>query len=80
MLRISQRNGCLFVEGRVAGPWVAELSRAAEAFLSQVPSPTLDLSGVSYVDQAGAELLRALDGRMAIRASGFITEILRRAM
>ena len=80
MLRITRRDGCLVVEGRVAGPWVAELSRAAEALLSQNESPSLDLSSVAYVDHAGAELLRALEGRMTIRGSGFITEMLRRTL
>jgi ABC-type transporter Mla MlaB component len=80
MLRITQQNGCLVVEGRVAGPWVKELGEAAEALLAQSDSPKLDLSAVHYVDQAGAQLLRDLDGRMAIRASGFVNEMLRREM
>jgi len=80
MLRITQRDGCLVVEGRVAGPWVAELSRAADALLSASSSPRLDLSAVSYVDPAGIELLRELDRRMPIRASGFVNEMLRREL
>ena len=80
MLRITQRDGCLVVEGRVAGPWVEELSRAAEELLSGADAPRLDLSAVSYVDQAGAELLRALDRRMPVHATGFVIEMLRRTM
>jgi ABC-type transporter Mla MlaB component len=80
MLRITQRDGCLVVEGRVAGPWVAELSRAADDLLAAAGSPRLDLSGVSYVDHAGLELLRELDRRMSIRASGFVNEMLRREL
>jgi ABC-type transporter Mla MlaB component len=80
MLRITQRDGCLVVEGRVAGPWVAELSRAAEELLSRADAPRLDLSGVRYVDHAGAELLRELDRRMPVHATGFVIEMLRRTM
>jgi len=80
MLRITQQDRCLVVEGRVAGPWVYELEHAAQALLAVTDSPCLDLSAVSYVDNAGAQLLRDLDSRMAIRASGFVNEMLRRGM
>src|SRR4051794_24202890 len=73
MLRITQRDGGLVVEGSAAGPWVGELSRAAETLLAHTDEPQIDLSAVSYVDNAGAELLRDLDSRMAIRATGFVT-------
>jgi len=80
MLRITRQDECLVVEGRVAGAWVQELSRAAEELIERAPAPRLDLSGVSYVDGDGARMLRRLEGRLEIRASGFVHEILRRGM
>jgi len=80
MLRITRQDECLVVEGRVAGAWVQELSRAAEELIERAPAARLDLSGVSYVDGDGARMLRRLEGRLEIRASGFVHEILRRGM
>jgi ABC-type transporter Mla MlaB component len=80
MLRITRQDACLVVEGSVAGPWVAELSRAAESLLSDSQSPRLDLSAVNFVDHAGADLLRELDRRMPIHATGFVIQMLRRGM
>ena len=56
MLRISKPNECLVVEGRVAGPWVEELQRA---LADDATAQAIDVSGVGYVDAAGARLLRA---------------------
>ncbi len=66
------------VEGRIAGLWVGEFARAAEEFLSRSADPTIDLSGVRYVDQAGADLLRSfLNRRVPIRgSSGFVVAML----
>ena len=50
------------LEGRMVGPWVAE---CRQAWLS-LPSPlpvrklTLDLCGVTFVDESGLELLREI--------------------
>ena len=79
MLRITQREECLMVEGRIAGPWVRELRRAAEEFRASHPSTGLDLSGVSYVDAEGASLLRSLVAqRMPILSSSpFVRAMLR---
>jgi anti-anti-sigma regulatory factor len=57
--------GTLKVEGRVAGDWVGELSRAAAAARAVTPHVVLDLSEVTFVDAEGVALLRAL------RESGF---------
>jgi ABC-type transporter Mla MlaB component len=78
MLRISRQNDCLIVEGRVAGPWVAELQKAAEDRSATAPT-SLDLSGVSYVDAAGAALLRTLaaEGLVIRSSSAFISETLK---
>jgi hypothetical protein len=49
----------LKLEGRIAGPWVDELAR-----LAQAPRPgrrlVLDVTDVSFADEAGARLLRDL--------------------
>lgn len=78
MLKISKSDGCLVVEGRIAGPWVDELSRA---LLEAPPARTIDVSGVGYVDAAGARLLRGLASRgIAIEgSSAFIAETLKGA-
>jgi hypothetical protein len=63
MLRItthSYETGTKFiVEGRLVGPWVAELERCWQTAISAQPcSPILvDLMAVSYVDAEGRELL-----------------------
>ena len=50
------------LEGRMVGPWVAECRRA---WLSLKPSLsgkrlTLDLCGVTFVDESGLELLQEI--------------------
>jgi hypothetical protein len=63
MLRITIHNQeaetKFVVEGRLAGPWVAELERCWQSAISAQPcSPILvDLTAVSYVDVEGKELL-----------------------
>jgi len=55
------------LEGKVAGPWVAELEQSWRTELAGSPALVVDLSGVSYVDAAGRELL----GRMHSRGAKF---------
>lgn len=65
MLKISvrdedpQKQPLLEVEGRLAGPWVEELERSWEAERRRAPSQEIvvRLSNVSYIDEAGKELL-----------------------
>jgi hypothetical protein len=63
MLRITTQNHetetKFIVEGRLAGPWVAELERCWQSAISIHPcSPIqVDLTAVSYVDGEGKELL-----------------------
>lgn len=65
MLKISVKNDepheqvLLEVEGRLAGLWVAELERCWEGERQRVPSETIvvRLSNVSFIDDAGRELL-----------------------
>jgi hypothetical protein len=65
-LRITIQNEektlAIILEGRVAGPWVAELSRAwleTAPFLGQ-KSLTIDLKNVMYADASGKQVLREI--------------------
>lgn len=66
MLRISMNHesalATLKVEGRVVGPWAAELGRTWRSLwaLSKQPTLQLDLRGVTYVDSNGARILREI--------------------
>jgi hypothetical protein len=52
------------VEGRLKGPWVAELQRSCEVNgLSDGIELNLDVGDLTFVDAAGIELLRSLRGR-----------------
>ena len=53
------------LEGKVAGPWVAELEQSWRTELAGSPALVVDLSGVSYVDAAGRELLGRMHSRGA---------------
>jgi len=50
------------LEGRVAGPWVAELKRAWVETASQLDKKTLsiDIRNVTYADGNGKQLLREI--------------------
>jgi hypothetical protein len=50
------------VEGRVAGPWVAELSRVWADTVPQLGQKTLsiDLRNVIYADELGKHVLREI--------------------
>ena len=78
MLKISRVDGCLVVEGRIAGPWVGELERAIEAAPG---TAAVDVSGVGYVDPDGARLLRRLieRGGSIRESSAYVAEILKGA-
>jgi ABC-type transporter Mla MlaB component len=81
MLRVTEDEQGLVVEGELIGPWVAELRRVAEERLGRAPAsaPSLDLGAVSYVDANGVALLNGLlEAGMRLRAaSPFVTELLR---
>jgi anti-anti-sigma factor len=81
VLRIStiQSSGdpvTLRVEGEVKGLWVAELRRVCEEALAREVRLSLDLAGVSFIDAAGINLIRALRERRVLLAnpSSFISE------
>jgi ABC-type transporter Mla MlaB component len=63
--RASNANGAvtLKIEGRLVGPWVAELRDACQSVLAQFCSVKLDLADLSYVDADGAIVLTDLKSR-----------------
>lgn len=80
MLKISHAAvSTLKVEGKLLGPWVAELARACDELPCSLASVSLDLSELNYVDIAGLELLRGLvlHGVTLSACSGLVQELLR---
>jgi ABC-type transporter Mla MlaB component len=83
MLRITHLNdhdtvSTLKLEGKLLGPWIAELARS----IDDLPGPAnllrLDLSAVTFVDGPGVALLRDLLGQGATLAacSGLVAQLL----
>lgn len=66
MLKISQeskgQSTSLRLEGKLLEPWVAEVALQCQRAKGQGGTVLLDLSEVSFVDEAGASLLRTLRG------------------
>ncbi len=84
MLRISVINDSdqelqLQLEGKLIGPWVAELRRLSNDALSQKKNLSLDLERVWFVDGQGAALLRELAERQVsqLNPSQFISQQLK---
>lgn len=51
----------LILEGRLAGPWVTELERVWKNVRpSDKGAYTVDLSGVTFIEEMGTELLRRM--------------------
>src|SRR5262249_24218568 len=68
MLRITEKNNAgdttiLYLEGRVVGPWVAEVQRSCEPSLAKGLRLTLDMAEVSFVDRDGILLIHHLISR-----------------
>lgn len=82
MLRITRsiQEGAVWLklEGKLAADWVAECRAICAAELQSACAPALDLSDVSFVDGAGAELLRELTraGFRCPRRSNFVAELM----
>ena len=83
MLRITRIDGrdseqTLKVEGKLLGPWVSELLNVCTPSSGQSGRTNLDLSGLTFVDQAGAKLLKdlMLRGIAVTACSGFVAELL----
>ena len=78
MLKITQSGQSLLLEGQVSGPWVTEVRKAVESQRSANDDLSLDLSGVTFVNGEGAELLRGLSaaGVRMRGSSRFVDEVL----
>jgi ABC-type transporter Mla MlaB component len=84
MLRISEagtvnKRVILKLEGRIAGPWVAEMLKACEQFLREHRTLQLDLADVSFLDQIGTAAISSLKlrGVFLENCSPFVTEQLK---
>jgi ABC-type transporter Mla MlaB component len=84
MLRITEvadDSGILLrIEGKLREPWVGELDRAARRRLAEGRGLIrLDLSSLTFADEAGVCLLHELlrQGAQVASASGFIRVLLR---
>jgi anti-anti-sigma regulatory factor len=79
MLKITidqvQKPPRLTVEGRLAGPWVQELDRCwRELSAAHAARILVDLTGVTFVDPKGKDLLKLMARSGAeLRASGCLT-------
>lgn len=82
MLRISPLHDFpgpgLKLEGKLFGPWTAELRTACAAVASPTAQTRLDLTAVSFVDASGAELLAELrsKGFELVGCSGYVAAVL----
>lgn len=65
----SEKEIEITLEGRVAGPWVAELNRVWVETAPQLGNRTLsiDLRNVTYADAPGKQLLREIYSRTHAR-------------
>ena len=65
----------MVVEGRLMGPWVAELQRA----LTEMGTPAaVDLAGLAFADADGVVALRAVGraGTKLVGASAFVAALI----
>jgi ABC-type transporter Mla MlaB component len=85
MLKISEPTAnhatTLKLEGRLVGPWVAELKNTCEQHLAAKRSINLDFADVTFADRSGLTLLLRLraQGVMLVNCSPFLEEELRTA-
>jgi ABC-type transporter Mla MlaB component len=86
VFRISQLNGhrrrspvTLRLEGQLDHGCVEELTRACRAHADRPERLTLDVAGVTYIDEAGVALMRQFKNRniAVVGASPFIRELLK---
>ena len=61
-VREDEQTITLKLEGRVVGPWVAELEKECKKCLLKKNGLILDLSGVSYIDERGVNMIRRFLG------------------
>ncbi len=82
MLKITRRNegstAVIRIEGRLVGPWVKELEACWRSVAASETRPVrVDLTGVSYIDDAGVELLKTMcQERVDMKVKGCFTACL----
>ena len=83
MLRITELSRSFLgrsfkLEGKLLGPWVEELRHICSEPLDRLEPIRLDLVAVTFVDAAGAKLLRELihQGTRITPCSGFVAALL----
>lgn len=83
MLKITQLSGpgrehVLKLEGKLLGPWIAELDHACRRSPNASPV-VLDLSGLVFADAAGTRALRELmqQGIVVANCPPLVTEMLK---
>ena len=82
MLRITatqhSNTATLQLEGRITGKWIHELRRECEKSLARQSGVILDLLGVTFVDDEGITVLKALreDGIELRAYSQFLSMLL----
>ncbi len=82
MLKITRRDeagtAVIQIEGRLVGPWVKELEECWRSVAAKQTLPVrVDLTAVSYIDEAGADLLRTMcQERVDLKVKGCFTTCL----
>ncbi len=82
MLKITEQRSTgseswsLLLEGRLAGPWVEELNAYSRRMsVDEQQSATIDLTGVTFIDDNGKMLLARLwQQGVRLRAAGCLTK------
>jgi hypothetical protein len=66
------------LEGKLLGPWVDELRNICMQPLDRLEQVGLDLAAVTFVNAAGADLLREFirQGILITQCSAFVVELL----
>ncbi len=79
LLDLQDGTATLQLAGRVAGPWVNELSRSCDRILGVGGTLSVDLREVTFVDRAGVEFFQRLRGRQValVNCSPFVAEQLK---
>ena len=82
MLRITpietHQAAILKLEGRLSGPWVAELRRCCASLARREISVKINLQGVSFIDRPGRDLLLRMEGQGTplLESSEFLRDLL----
>jgi anti-anti-sigma regulatory factor len=86
MLKITRRDeagtAVIQVEGKLAGPWVKELEHCWRSAGAEQTHPVrVDLTAVSFIDEAGEALLRTMHREhVELKAKGCFTTCLIQAI